>query len=113
MGDDPSTVAPARRRPHVGLVLAGLAPLGRPHAPPRSPRRCLVGCRQDRPRAAAARDDRGLARDVPRRPRDVRRAIYRAGLILLDLEDPRIVLRQTDEWLFGPSAPYEITGDVG
>jgi beta-1,4-mannooligosaccharide/beta-1,4-mannosyl-N-acetylglucosamine phosphorylase len=38
--------------------------------------------------------------------------IYRAGLVLLDLQDPRIVLHQTDEWLFGPSAPYEITGDV-
>jgi predicted GH43/DUF377 family glycosyl hydrolase len=38
--------------------------------------------------------------------------IYRAGLVLLDLEDPRIVLHQTDEWLFGPSASYEITGDV-
>jgi predicted GH43/DUF377 family glycosyl hydrolase len=39
--------------------------------------------------------------------------IYRMGLVLLDREDPRIVLHQTDEWLFGPSAPYEITGDVG
>ena len=39
--------------------------------------------------------------------------IYRMGLALLDLEDPRIVLRQTDEWLFGPEAPYEMTGDVG
>ena len=39
--------------------------------------------------------------------------IYRMGLTLLDLQDPRIVLRQTDEWLFGPEAPYEITGDVG
>jgi len=34
------------------------------------------------------------------------------GLILLDLADPRVVLHQTDEWLFGPEAPYEITGDV-
>jgi predicted GH43/DUF377 family glycosyl hydrolase len=39
--------------------------------------------------------------------------IYRAGLALLDLEDPTRVLRRTDEWVFGPSAPYEITGDVG
>lgn len=39
--------------------------------------------------------------------------IYRMGLALLDLDDPRVVLRQTDEWLFGPEAPYEITGDVG
>jgi beta-1,4-mannooligosaccharide/beta-1,4-mannosyl-N-acetylglucosamine phosphorylase len=39
--------------------------------------------------------------------------IYRAGLALLDLEDPTIVLHRTDEWVFGPSAPYEVTGDVG
>jgi predicted GH43/DUF377 family glycosyl hydrolase len=38
--------------------------------------------------------------------------IYRAGLALLDLEDPRRVMRRTDEWIFGPSAPYEIAGDV-
>ncbi len=39
--------------------------------------------------------------------------IYRAGLALLDLDDPTKVLRRTDEWVFGPSAPYEISGDVG
>jgi len=39
--------------------------------------------------------------------------IYRMGLVLLDLDDPRIVLHQTDEWLFAPAAPYEVTGDVG
>jgi predicted GH43/DUF377 family glycosyl hydrolase len=39
--------------------------------------------------------------------------IYRAGLALLDLDDPTRVLRRTDEWVFGPSAPYEVTGDVG
>jgi predicted GH43/DUF377 family glycosyl hydrolase len=39
--------------------------------------------------------------------------IYRAGLALLDLEDPGIVLHRTDEWVFAPEAPYEITGDVG
>ena len=39
--------------------------------------------------------------------------LYRLGLALLDLEDPRTVLRRTDEWVFGPVAPYEITGDVG
>ncbi len=39
--------------------------------------------------------------------------IYRAGLALLDLENPRIVLGRTDEWIFGPSAPYEVAGDVG
>jgi predicted GH43/DUF377 family glycosyl hydrolase len=40
-------------------------------------------------------------------------SIYRAGLALLDLEDPRRVLHRTDEWVFGPSEPYEQTGDVG
>lgn len=39
--------------------------------------------------------------------------IYRAGLALLDLENPRIVLGRTDEWILGPTAPYEVTGDVG
>ncbi len=39
--------------------------------------------------------------------------IYRVGLALVDLEDPRIVLHRTDEWVFGPSEPYEVHGDVG
>ncbi|MGC8764102.1 MAG: glycosidase [Acidobacteriota bacterium] len=39
-------------------------------------------------------------------------AIYRLGLALLDLEDPRKVLRRSAEWVFGPRAPYELSGDV-
>ena len=39
--------------------------------------------------------------------------IYRVGLALLDLEDPGKLLHRTDTWVFGPEAPYEITGDVG
>jgi predicted GH43/DUF377 family glycosyl hydrolase len=39
--------------------------------------------------------------------------IYRVGLALLALDDPGVVLHRTDEWVFGPIAPYEITGDVG
>jgi predicted GH43/DUF377 family glycosyl hydrolase len=39
--------------------------------------------------------------------------IYRMGLALLDLEDPGILLRRLDEWVFAPEASYEITGDVG
>ena len=39
-------------------------------------------------------------------------ALYRAGLALLDLEDPRHVLRRGDEWVVGPQAPYEISGDI-
>jgi predicted GH43/DUF377 family glycosyl hydrolase len=38
--------------------------------------------------------------------------IYRMGLALLDLEDPRIVLRRTAEWVLAPTAPYERSGDV-
>jgi predicted GH43/DUF377 family glycosyl hydrolase len=39
--------------------------------------------------------------------------IYRVGLVLLELEDPRVVLHRTDEWVFGPIEPYELSGDVG
>jgi beta-1,4-mannooligosaccharide/beta-1,4-mannosyl-N-acetylglucosamine phosphorylase len=31
--------------------------------------------------------------------------IYRVGFALLDLEDPTIVLRRSDEWAFGPREP--------
>jgi len=39
--------------------------------------------------------------------------IYRAGLALLDLENPGIVRRRVEEWVFAPEAPYEVIGDVG
>jgi len=39
--------------------------------------------------------------------------IYRAGLALLDLDDPRTVLCRASEWVFSPEAPYEMAGDVG
>jgi len=39
-------------------------------------------------------------------------AIYRLGAALLDLEDPRRLLRRGDEWIFGPDQPYERLGDV-
>ena len=38
--------------------------------------------------------------------------LYRAGLALLDRDDPSVVLRRSDEWVLGPSADYEVTGDV-
>ena len=38
--------------------------------------------------------------------------IYRVGLALLDLEDPRRIRRRSDEWVFGPSEDYEIVGDT-
>jgi predicted GH43/DUF377 family glycosyl hydrolase len=39
-------------------------------------------------------------------------SLYRAGLALLDLEDPRVVIARCNEWVFGPEAPYERAGDV-
>jgi predicted GH43/DUF377 family glycosyl hydrolase len=39
-------------------------------------------------------------------------AIYRVGLVLLDLNDPSKVLRRTPSWVLGPDAPYERVGDV-
>ena len=38
--------------------------------------------------------------------------LYRAGLALLDLEAPWNVLRRSDEWVLGPGADYEVSGDV-
>lgn len=38
--------------------------------------------------------------------------LYRVGLALLDLEDPRQVLHRAAEWVLGPIAPYELQGDV-
>ncbi len=38
--------------------------------------------------------------------------IYRLGLALLDLEDPRKVKARSDSWIFGPEQEYERFGDV-
>jgi predicted GH43/DUF377 family glycosyl hydrolase len=38
--------------------------------------------------------------------------LYRAGLALLDLDEPAKVLRRSDEWVLGPGANYEVSGDV-
>jgi predicted GH43/DUF377 family glycosyl hydrolase len=38
--------------------------------------------------------------------------LYRAGLALLDLEEPARVLHRSDEWVLGPHADYETSGDV-
>ncbi|KGN41669.1 glycosidase [Knoellia aerolata] len=38
--------------------------------------------------------------------------LYRVGLALLDLEDPRVVLKRSREWFLGPVKPYELQGDV-
>jgi predicted GH43/DUF377 family glycosyl hydrolase len=39
-------------------------------------------------------------------------SIYRLGLALLDLQEPRRVIRRSQEWIFGPKAQYEREGDV-
>jgi predicted GH43/DUF377 family glycosyl hydrolase len=39
-------------------------------------------------------------------------SLYRAGIALLDLENPTRVLARSDEWVLGPEASYERTGDV-
>lgn len=39
-------------------------------------------------------------------------AIYRLGLALLDAEHPERVLARSSEWIFGPEAEYERSGDV-
>ncbi len=39
-------------------------------------------------------------------------SIYRVGLALLDLEDPRRILRRSNEWVFGPAENYELVGDT-
>lgn len=39
-------------------------------------------------------------------------SIYRLGLALLDTERPDRVLARSSEWVFGPRAPYERSGDV-
>jgi predicted GH43/DUF377 family glycosyl hydrolase len=40
-------------------------------------------------------------------------SIYRLGMALFDLDDPAKCLLRGDEWIFGPEAPYELSGDVG
>ena len=39
--------------------------------------------------------------------------IYRLGLALLDMHNPRQLLARGDEWVFAPQEPYELSGDVG
>ena len=72
-----------------------------------------MGRGQDRPLRAAAPYRAGLAAPLPRRRETAAGAIYRLGLALLDAERPEHVLARSSEWLFGPEAPYERTGDVG
>lgn len=38
--------------------------------------------------------------------------IYRLGLGLLDLEDPKKLIARSNEWIFSPETSYEMIGDV-
>ncbi|MBI5324445.1 MAG: glycosidase [Ignavibacteriae bacterium] len=38
--------------------------------------------------------------------------IYRLGLALFDLKKPELLLKRSNEWMFGPEEPYEEQGDV-
>ena len=38
--------------------------------------------------------------------------VYRLGLALFDLKKPEQLLQRSKEWIFGPSEPYELHGDV-
>ena len=44
--------------------------------------------------------------------RTVAGELYRVGLALLELEQPARVIRRSADWVLGPQAPYEVTGDV-
>lgn len=39
-------------------------------------------------------------------------SIYRLGLALLDRDDPGVILRRGEDWVFGPEEPYELMGEV-
>jgi predicted GH43/DUF377 family glycosyl hydrolase len=39
-------------------------------------------------------------------------ALYRVGLALFALDEPDRLLLRGDEWVFGPEATYEVSGDV-
>ncbi len=39
-------------------------------------------------------------------------SLYRVGLALLDLDEPWIIRKRCDQWVFGPQEPYERVGDV-
>jgi predicted GH43/DUF377 family glycosyl hydrolase len=51
----------------------------------------------------------GVYHGVKRLARD---PIYRAGLVLLDRDQPQRVLRRSRDWVLAPTEPYERTGDA-
>jgi predicted GH43/DUF377 family glycosyl hydrolase len=38
--------------------------------------------------------------------------VYRVGLVLLDRDDPAVVLRRSDHWVLAPEADYEVAGNA-
>ena len=38
--------------------------------------------------------------------------VYRVGVVLLDLENPALVRRRGEEWVFAPAAGYELSGNA-
>lgn len=40
-------------------------------------------------------------------------SLYRIGMALFDIDDPRRCLLRGNKWIFGPETDYERTGDVG
>lgn len=38
--------------------------------------------------------------------------VYRVGLVLLDPENPAVVLRRSDDWILSPEASYEVSGNA-
>jgi predicted GH43/DUF377 family glycosyl hydrolase len=39
-------------------------------------------------------------------------SLYRVGMALLDLDDPRKVIGRTERWVLGPEEMYEYIGNV-
>ncbi len=39
-------------------------------------------------------------------------SLYRVGMALLDLDDPRKIIHRSNNWVFGPEQSYEYIGDV-
>lgn len=39
--------------------------------------------------------------------------MYKLGFALLDLKDPRKILRRAKNWVFAPEEPFEVVGDIG
>ena len=108
----PDTGDGRARSPRVAVVEPRPPLLGRRQDRPAGPPRRLVGREQGGRGPPPMRTDRGWLLCYHGVRTTASGALYRAGLALLDLDDPAVVLARTDEWVFGPTAPYERSGDV-